>query len=214
LVEKNKVAPTIDCNTQGDVTPQIMDDQIKSCIAFLSEFGKGVNTSDPEENLDMLRTSGRAKILLYRAAMEWQLHELSADGRLDSQQLSDGRVIDVVREPEHPESMRFVCWKDGEISHENSISIKFDTYGPRDLTAGAFSNVRLPFTAQPYGSLPELLMGIESLIGRCVSIPGDFVSMLAHFCSRNVVYGPAAGCALPGGGGNVANREDNATTGA
>ncbi len=181
MVEKNKYACAIDSSSKGDVTTQIMDNQIKSSIEFLNKFENGVNTTDREEHVDMLRMSSTARTLLYRAARGWQLHEMSADGRLESQRLSDGRVIDLVRDPEHPESVSFVCWNDGEISHHNSISINFDSYGPREVASGAFKSVRLPFTAQPYGSLAELLTGIESLIGRCVSIPGDFVSMVAHF---------------------------------
>jgi hypothetical protein len=159
-----------------------MDDQTKACIEVLRGFNDGeAKPRSREEDLDIRRALAWAKWHVYQTAMGWQSHELSDDGRLDSQRLSDGRVIDLVRDPEHPESTRFACWKDREVSYDGKITVNFDVYGPRRVTAGAFRSVRLPFRAQPYSSLPEVMRAIAEVIGRCVSISSDYAALLGHF---------------------------------
>src|SRR5438067_1441319 len=159
-----------------------MNPQIKGCIDFLREFdGKVIDHANPEEERDWLRTTGSMKMMLHREAMGWQLHELSADGTLDSQRLNDGRLIDLVRDPEHPERTRFVCWNHGAISYEDRITVNVEWYVSRQVTAGAFQSVRLPAKAEPYGSLPELIGALMELIQRSVWVSNDSARMLAHF---------------------------------
>ena len=159
-----------------------MNPQIKSCIELLQQFdGKEIQHASPEEERDWLRTTGSLKMMLHRAAMGWQLHELSIDGTLDSRRLEDGRVIDLVRDPEHPECTRFVCWKDGAISYEGRITVDLEWYLPRQVKAGAFQSVPLPVKAEPYGSLPELIAALMEVIQRSVWVANDSARLLAHF---------------------------------
>src|SRR5215469_10856459 len=182
LAEKNKFDLSIDTNLKDEVTRQIMNTQMKHCIDLLREFDdKVIPTGDPGVDRDRLRFRGQVKQKLYRGLREWKLQELSIDDCLDSLRLEDGRMIDLVRDAEHPERTRFVCWKNDEISYEQAMEVKHERYTPREITAGAFQGVRLPQKAQPYGSLPELIATLMELIQRSVWVPNESARLLAHF---------------------------------
>jgi hypothetical protein len=92
---------------------------------------------------------------------------------IDSLQLDDGTVVDLVEHPERPEGTRFVVWKGGAISYQNKLKIGDTIYVPRDLGRKIFRHVRLPQAAEHYGTQRELMRRICELILRCVSIHGE-----------------------------------------
>jgi hypothetical protein len=97
-----------------------------------------------------------------------------------SASLPDGTVAELIRDPESPGYTLFACYKDGAISYVDELSTEDEDTLPMPLRR-TLKPLRLPYRAEPAGSLKELVFSITDLIQRCVAISKYQALILAHF---------------------------------
>lgn len=85
-------------------------------------------------------------------------------------ELKDGSLIDLVENPDDPKKTLLAVWKDGKTTYHSRLERGREVLVPLLRDGAIFQHVRLPHSAEPYGSVLKLCIGLLKLITDCVDI--------------------------------------------
>ncbi|HEX7959728.1 MAG TPA: hypothetical protein VF493_07405 [Terriglobales bacterium] len=107
---------------------------------------------------------------------------------LDSGQLPDGSIADLVLDTEDQCKTKFIVWEPPEneadepkLAYSEILADRGHAYLPEQIDRNLLRSVRMPIEAESYDSLADLITKISQLILRCVSVTDTDARLLAHF---------------------------------
>ena len=110
------------------------------------------------------------------------------DRYLDSGQLPDGSMVDLVLDIADHSRTKFIRWKPAEkegeapqLAYSEILADRSHAYLPQQVDPSLLRSIRMPFEAEPYQSVTDLVAKISQLILRCVSVTDTDARLLAHF---------------------------------
>jgi hypothetical protein len=95
--------------------------------------------------------------------------------------LEDGRHLELVRDPLHPEQPKLLYWDGTRAAVASEIVVNGRCYIPPELDPAVLGRLRLPSHAEGYGSTRELFHRIRDLITKYSSLPADHAFRLTCF---------------------------------
>jgi hypothetical protein len=100
----------------------------------------------------------------------------------DFAELKDGTLLEVVQDLENSARTLLAVWKDGGVRYVEELEDDAHVLVPRQRKRNQiFDQLRLPNQARPYDSVQILLIRLERLISRCVSVEATYLPVLADF---------------------------------
>jgi len=117
---------------------------------------------------------------------------------LDSGQLPDGSIVDLVLDADDHSKTKFICWQPAEneapenqgaenqreapqIGYSEILADRGHAYLPQQFDRNLLESTRIPIEAEKYESFADLVAKISQLILRCVSVTETDARLLAHF---------------------------------
>jgi hypothetical protein len=95
--------------------------------------------------------------------------------------LEDGRHMELVRDPLHPERLKLISWDGTRAAVESKIVVNGRCYVPPEIDPAVLGRLRLPSHAQAYGTTRELFHTIRGLILKYSSLPANHAFLLTCF---------------------------------
>ena len=88
--------------------------------------------------------------------------------------LDSGDLVELVEHAENPARTRLAVCHDGQVQFTEKLVHNGRVLVPIQRAESMYKHIRLPRTAQPYGSVKTLREKVESLLTKCVRLkPGD-----------------------------------------
>jgi hypothetical protein len=100
---------------------------------------------------------------------------------IDFLNLNDGRLLELVEDPENPSRTLLALFSDGKVQYVEKFEHQGRILLPLQRNDEVLRQVRLPSAASPFDSLEALMQGIQTFIYRCVSVEDFNISLLADF---------------------------------
>jgi hypothetical protein len=165
-----------------------LDEQIASKQARLADQNRLVNSA----RLRFHAYSDGAVLAFeerQRRAELWaKIVEQPQHNYLDSEELPDGSIVDLVLDPKHNSKLKFICFEppqtesdQPQIAYSEILADSGHAYLPQQVDPNLLKSIRMPAEAEPYESLPQLITAISQLILRCVALSDTDARLLAHF---------------------------------
>src|SRR5215475_9131326 len=90
---------------------------------------------------------------------------------LDSGELPDGSIVDLVLDPNDESKTKFICYEapqnqgdQPQIAYSEILADNHHAYLPPEVGPNLLKSIRMPIEAEPYESLNQLISGISKLI--------------------------------------------------
>jgi hypothetical protein len=125
-----------------------------------------------------------------RAELWHKIVEQPNEKYLDSGELPNGCIVDLVLDAADHAKTKFICWQpseseghkeDPQIIYSEILADSGHAYLPPQVDPNLLRSIRMPIEAEPYSSLNELITSIATLILRCVALSETDARLLAHF---------------------------------
>jgi len=100
---------------------------------------------------------------------------------IDSAELQDGTLVELVEDAKYPGRTCFAVWKHGEVRFADRLEQDGQVFVPLSRKNEVLVRLRLPTSVMPYGSVQELLRRLEGLISQCAAVDEKYVRVLADF---------------------------------
>jgi hypothetical protein len=100
----------------------------------------------------------------------------------DFAELKDGTLVEIVEDSENPYRTLLAVWKGSDVRYLTQLEDGAHVLVPlQRKKSQIFDRLRLPTHARPYDSVQTLLVRLERLISRCISVDSTYVQVLADF---------------------------------
>jgi hypothetical protein len=125
-----------------------------------------------------------------RAELWHKIVEQPNEKYLDSGELPNGCIVDLVLDAADHAKTKFICWQppeneghkeDPQIAYSEILADSGHAYLPEQVDPNLLRSIRMPIEAEPYESLAQLISDISALILRCVALSDTDARLLAHF---------------------------------
>jgi hypothetical protein len=100
---------------------------------------------------------------------------------IDFAEMKDGTLVELVEDPKNLGRRCFAVWKNGEIRFSDKLQQDGQVFVPPAQDSRILECIRLPRGVESYGSVRQLLDGLESLISQCIAVDENCVAILANF---------------------------------
>jgi hypothetical protein len=125
-----------------------------------------------------------------RAELWHKIVEQPNEKYLDSGELPNGCIVDLVLDAADHAKTKFICYQppenegpkeDPQLIYSEILADSGHAYLPPQVDPNLLRSIRMPIEAEPYSSLNELITSIATLILRCVALSETDSRLLAHF---------------------------------